>query len=571
MITHIEVENVRGVTGSIDLSQRTLLTGPMASGKSAYVVGLDFLLLGCVPGSKPTELFNNALGDSMRAKATINGREVERWMQQGKTLSDSLGIDGNIAKISKGSDKAMIGMALGKKPLLFDIHAFWDATGTERRKIVLGMVAGQEELAALLEAEEKARTKSKALTADRQAAEKAVQQLSRELAEMEKPAGSLDIIEAEIVELKKALDDAKDKVRSGQANDRARAAIASSRETLPALQSRKTELKAKAAQLVKARGVIEKEIAAFQEKEKPQEPNVKYPNMPEGAQEEIRGIIAKLHELPPSTDPDTGQVIMEECIMALADLIPDKEAMAEWIEAKSAYDKEFQRLNMNGREKDSHIAGLESEIKTVLVQIEACEGTLAKEDAIGPGLDQNDVATVEGFTERLTGLEAQAGALRKIKVRSDAIEGAKLEADKCSAMEKDAKAAIEAALDAQRKVVAEGEELLATRSKEFLPKGNLRIVDEGRTFDVCWAKTPELRVSRSTLSGGEQCIFDAALAHALAPEALVVIEAAEMDDGTLGKFLSETAACEYQMLVLTCHPLEDVPEGWTHLQLLEVE
>lgn len=565
MISGITIENVRGVTGSLELDQHTIITGPMASGKSAYPVGLDFIMFGYVPGSKPSEMFNNALGDTMYAKATVSDRVIERWMTKGKTLSEELAVDGNRVKLSKGNDKAMLQMALGKAPKLFDVQAFWNATGPERRKMVLGMVTDPDKVDELLTAEKDARADVSLLAADRRAADQAVSQLSRELAEMEKPSGDLTEIEEQLETLQMDLDAARDRVRTGEANDRARAAIASSKDTLPTLEARllasQKDAEALAEQLCAAQDALKDH--------KDDEPTLEEG---EYARWEITPIVRTVLE---EVRDDIGAVVKElvanehldRAYDRLGEMIGDPEKEAEWAKQRAEWDNQNQTLANKERQLASQIDAVGRDISSAMVQITACKETIAKEEAIGPGLDQNDVASAEGFEARKKGLEASAHVLRKMKIRQDDIEQAKINAGKAAEQEKVAKEAIDTAVEAQRKVVSEVEDMLAKRSKEFLPYGNLRVLDEGKKFDLLWAKDADTRVSRSTLSGGEQCLFDAAVARILAPEAAVVMEAAEIDDEVLVKFLGDTANADYQIIILTCHEPPTVPDGWKHIKM----
>jgi hypothetical protein len=64
------------------------------------------------------------------------------------------------------------------------------------------------------------------------------------------------------------------------------------------------------------------------------------------------------------------------------------------------------------------------------------------------------------------------------------------------------------------------------------------------------------------LSGGERVAFDVALAHAIGPGSVFVIEAAEMDMENLASLMNKLAKQETQVLLNTWAMQESVPEGW---------
>jgi hypothetical protein len=284
---------------------------------------------------------------------------------------------------------------------------------------------------------------------------------------------------------------------------------------------------------------------------------------------ELKRRIETIANFLDDLDTSDGDGDISDAVKDLRALVPDEKAIAKYTEESKAW--VANNMKLSGR--NNHHVGLVAQAKTTRstleIQITACKETIEKEAAIGPGLDQNDVATRDGFLTRKAELDASASTLRLMKVRADDIEKAKIEAGKAAEQEKAAKEKIAEAVEAQRKAVQDAEEELARRSKEFLPYGNLRILDEGKRFDLLWAKDGDTRVSRSTLSGGEQCLFDAAVARSLAPTAAVVIEAAEIDDATLTAFLTDTAEATYQLIVLTCHEPPEVPGGWKHIKMGE--
>ena len=82
IIDKVEIGAIRGITKTVELGKRTLLTGPNGSGKSAVPVTIDFALLGLVPGYKKNETFANASGDVMKGVVHGGGHIIERTLTQ---------------------------------------------------------------------------------------------------------------------------------------------------------------------------------------------------------------------------------------------------------------------------------------------------------------------------------------------------------------------------------------------------------------------------------------------------------------------------------------------------------
>ena len=114
--------------------------------------------------------------------------------------------------------------------------------------------------------------------------------------------------------------------------------------------------------------------------------------------------------------------------------------------------------------------------------------------------------------------------------------------------------------DQKKKAVKSTATAMAKTMGEVLPDGKaiFSISDDG--VFIGWDLKDEKRAYEG-LSGGEKATFDSALSHALKANILVV-EAAEMDNERLKKFLFETDTLNSQMIVNTCHAPAMIPDEY---------
>jgi len=561
-IDSIETRNIRGISGKLELADRTLLVGPNGIGKSSYLTGLNWVMLGKVPGYKPSESFANSSSEEMYAKAIIGDRTIERKLTQGKTLSESLAIDGNWAK-GKGMN-ARIEDAFGAGPKVLDMPAFFECTPAQKRRMILGMVCDREKLNDLMEKEEKARKLKNEMAEDRKTADKAVDEITQQKAEMEKPTGNLKKLKEELEEKRKELREVDTKISTGKANDEARKSVESSVVDIPKL---KKKLQAN-----------EKALVDAQKQHK-----------------EVTDKITAHAGIKPTFEGEIGEVITGEplevvqgCVKDI-ETVMDKEALQETchnvlvavvsrltsIQPDTAAEEAFNKTLREWTDESSALAVAEKPIaeavQTLLdesvelgSQLEAANKSKGNQKNIGAGLDPNDEATLKGIEERIDELMAKIGPLEKIKTLEDSLEKVRLKANDAVKEEESAKEALALIEKEQNDIVEEAGEMLAKRSKEVLPVGNLRIELQEKGISIFWAKSADVKVQRTSLSGSEQSMFDVSLGHAMAPKACVLIEAAELDDANLIKFMQHLNGCEYQVIVATCHAPQaaDVPNGW---------
>jgi len=561
-IHQVVIDGIRGINRTVDLpGKRILVTGPNGSGKSAIPVTIDFTLLGLVPGYQKKETFANASAEVMRGAVKIGEHMVERTLTQGKTLQERIAIDGGTPTDAKAAG-AMLELILGQDPPVLNMPAFWEATSTEKRRILLKLVADQETQRKLAENENTARDAKNELTRKRQVAEKTVENLSKRLANAEKPAGNLDHIRQEIAALTAQIRETEKKVADGEANDRARAQMAEDAARLEtatkALQNAEKAAKKPATALKK----VEKALDALEAPTAP-ESGVQ---LPEQARKVIEQAVKDLRNIDSGLDEELADAL-DGVTGALNGLLPDANAIAAYDDAWTAYQEQKGALIQEKTLLEQELAKLREAYKDAQRAKEAAERAAERLKTLGAGLDPKDKVALDGMNSRRTELEGKVDPLAEIAMLGREIENARLEAEKALSEEDEAKKVLDEATKTQQAVVAEAAEELAKRSKAILPSGNLRLEDDGKDVKVYWAKSKDLRVERVSLSGGEQALFDCALGHTLAPTALIVIEGAEIDDEKIVEVMEHIPEGDFQVLLITCHKPKKTPKGWHHLDM----
>lgn len=116
-------------------------------------------------------------------------------------------------------------------------------------------------------------------------------------------------------------------------------------------------------------------------------------------------------------------------------------------------------------------------------------------------------------------------------------------------------------------IVSSSIKSLANNITSLLPEGTAVIeVSESGDFFIGWQRNQETVVPYSGLSGGEKVTFDAALASALKAN-LIICEFAELDSKRLTIALEKIAKTDFQVVALSAHDPEKVPEGWEVVRL----
>ena len=572
MIEKVVLENVRGINTEVELGDKTLIVGPNGSGKSAIVAGMNFAVLGYLPGAKVSETFANASGDTMAASVSIDGHSIKRTLTAGKTMRERISVDGGTEADRKAA-APMLELIAGKGPVLMDMPAFWAMTGTEKRRTLLAMVCDGDKLDGLVNDEKDAREKKNELGKSRRTAEATVKQLMESMSEIEKPTGNVESLKVQLTEAEKDLSDCMDQIRTGEANERAKAQVDGQVAGIAELKKRIAAGKAKEKkQSAKVNKLIE-ERDSMVEPEKP----VASTEISEHAKEVIESATSEIYDWSEEGGMNGHTVEAEPLFEALKKLDalvagPDERVEEEhmkWVEDvgdASAYITQ----------EDGNLQEITKLLTTLNAQLSAAKKAEKQIDKIGDGVDEKIASAKEGLEKRVREIKEKLNPLERLGTLKAEVEKANIIADEAIQKEDEAGKTLQICIDAQQAVVQAASEQLSELSKEVLREGHLILEDDGKNdVAIYWEREGGLKVRRHTLSGGEVAIFDAAVGHAMAPGASIVIEAAEVDDkhlcNAMGKFVNNKKLP--QLIILTCHDpfdgdeIDEKGEGWKVIRI----
>ena len=539
---------IRDIDLSIDEGETVAVIGPNGSGKSTLVHAVDLALLGYLPGYQKKAVMANASADTMMAGVVVDGVDVERRWTAGKTLSERVivnGVPGN-----RNAAESMLRMCLGAEPRLIDIPAFWAMTGTDKRRMILGMVSDQETIKKLTSDEKAARDALSRARKARQSAEKAVETIVKSLSEMERPVGDLGELKKELSEAQVEFSDAQKRVAEGMANDKARAHL---KERVDSLEDKNNQ---RIAYTAEQKDAEEKLMALLTELDDATQ--LAEESRVHEASKEIIDAIAEVMALL-ANHPD----LAKQVAYVLQRIAPTEEQVEQARIAWSTVSTLQSKVNKLQKVKSK----AERQVEMLDAEISAIERDRKAGDKIGEGLDKNDEAVMAGTAKKIEGIQKAIEPIVKYDTVRNEAEKARIAAQEKVSDEDAAKADLSKAIDAQASVVRAAASLLAERSRSVLPEGELELDDDGTDITIRWKG-----VQRETLSGGEQVIFDAAVGHALATTALVVLEAAEVDTwpgrDNLFKVLAHIGNIkDLQCVVMTCHQPRSIPEEWNVVDL----
>lgn len=167
-----------------------------------------------------------------------------------------------------------------------------------------------------------------------------------------------------------------------------------------------------------------------------------------------------------------------------------------------------------------------------------------------------------GLEQSIHDLRGQEALFLKAQGMDEQATKAFQDAEKIKADLDTAKSDLKAKLTARAEALSKTAEAMARAMGDILPggKGVFDIDPDGKVligWTRCGVTTPY-----AGLSGGQKVIFDAALAHAMRAE-IIIIEAAEMDDQAMARAFKHIVEKNptAQIIVNTCHEVDAV-EGF---------
>jgi tetrahydromethanopterin S-methyltransferase subunit B len=178
------------------------------------------------------------------------------------------------------------------------------------------------------------------------------------------------------------------------------------------------------------------------------------------------------------------------------------------------------------------------------------------------------------MNDQLTGLIAKGKELRKKEAVFLKSQGINEEIEKATQDREDlihdldvAKKERDSLITKKNKAVAEAVADIASKMNEILPVGRavFDIDDDNGGLLIGWAIDTTV-IPYNGLSGGQKQIFDAALAHVLQAN-IIVLEAAELDQDHILAALEDLGNIDAQVLVSTCHQVSEVPKTFTKVEV----
>jgi len=176
----------------------------------------------------------------------------------------------------------------------------------------------------------------------------------------------------------------------------------------------------------------------------------------------------------------------------------------------------------------------------------------------------SDVQTMKemitGLKQKKKNLQADEAVFLKLSGINEEIEKANQDKSGFDEELTEAKGRRDDAKKQKAAAVGETTSQIAEKMNAVLPFGSAVFSydedDEGKSSMKIGWKNEDVETPYNGLSGGEKQIFDAALANVLDAN-IIVVEAAELDDDNLIKTLDELRKLDKQVIVNTCHPINE--------------
>jgi hypothetical protein len=187
------------------------------------------------------------------------------------------------------------------------------------------------------------------------------------------------------------------------------------------------------------------------------------------------------------------------------------------------------------------------------------------------------MSDIKTMKEMITGLETKKKNLRanesvflKLSGINEEIEKANQDKIKHEKELTEAKEHRDNLKNKKSAAVAETTAKIEREMNKVLPSGRAVFAysqDEEEKFNMTIGWNDDKKTTPyNGLSGGQKQIFDAALANVLDAN-IIVVEAAELDSENLVATLKELSKLDKQMIVNTCHPVNEVPEPFKQIEV----
>lgn len=582
MITKVAVENLRGVCRSIDFTSRlSLLTGPNGAGKSTIMDGIQFSVKGTMPGqsAKDNELFTAcATGSEMTGAVSFDQGEnlISRSLSRdAKGTTSHQGFFSGSKTMKKAALNAVIEQAmpisivnlssafwaLSEAKQIAELAKYYNGKDFTNDSIKAAFLAdylpkstlGLTQFELLAQIEDKIKQDKSQHTATIKASGETIKSLSLQKDEIERPAGTLSEVAAEIAGLKLTA-------------SQIRANLESHGKKKGQKEAWENELKA-----------AESALAALVTVGEDGEPEpLKTAKIYQWEMDRCRDEKAKALVQVDQQLVDFAKKVLAGMETAGCDCCPVMILPKQQIKActpkvvdMAALETEFNQF------KTLHAKAVEAE------RLEKVIAALAVDKRGEIDLSGEIDTAADNIAARLEELGQIEKALSRLADIDSSIEGVRLN-------KVNAEVGLEEAKKGEKKVAAIRKGMMGavfapvtTAINAYLPAGHAVVeVDDTNHLFIGWMLDGRaMPTPRCSLSGGEKAQFDPAMALAMlnleqTPGAkLLLLEAAEMSRGSLSTFcesLANNTGDDVQVIVAAwseaAAPIMPMP-GWDVIEL----
>lgn len=215
MIKRIFANGFKGMDFDQPLGQRSILVGRVGSGKSSRPLALALLVSGAMPntgiGRTNSDIFDAvASGDAFTVGLeTDDGKTLERTYKRGKkgSISCSHRVNG------EATPKNLFELELANEGFcLADVASFHALSDTKKIDELFRLFPPQGDVRGINVAIAQTKEAISRIEADIKAREQSCQNLGKAIADMELPAGTLPEIQAQIAQLEREYQEARDEM-----------------------------------------------------------------------------------------------------------------------------------------------------------------------------------------------------------------------------------------------------------------------------------------------------------------------------------------------------------------------
>lgn len=549
MITNIKTKAFRRGDLSIALAARTLLIGPNGTGKTTVIHAATLALQGYLQGQKATaaELFANCTDDkAMSVQAEVEAKGITHsimrsWEKNKKgEISGMVSVDKTLAS-SRNAD-GMVRMALGETPILVDVAAIRMSPQKERRRLFLQAIG--VDLDTPLRDEQDARALINQARANREAASNTASRLMAELTTLPEATGSVEQMEARLKELTTQRDQLVRELAAADAADRERAQTEAAKGRMHQHSAKVEALRGKAKDCSRRIAELSDKITADSNRLT----KMREEHVPARLQICIESWASTLRPI-----AEAATVVGE-----MTAILNDADRPDTVDEAEKNLDKAVAALTAAKLE----MANITRDGKQAVENMKE-DDELAKRD-VAPGVTDEDRARLEGLTQAITSTQAALGPANRRKAITGEVERSRIEVDKQTAIEQEAKDRLDKAMQAQKDAAASANAAINQRMQKMLPYGCVELVDEGQRTTLAWNMGTRT-VPWETLSGGERVMFDAAIGYLVGGnDATVFLDAAEVDAVNMEHLLESLGKAGPKQIIMAHHTNPRVTNSaWT--------